>query len=177
MKIFSVALLALFLISSSTTMSEPGRLLSGRPRFDKTAKILDQWTGNWKITVMLNSSLLIPKQTQYTQTKNVKWIVNGHFQQTTVSDESRVITNYDKDSKSYHLYSFASSDGKFSFWKGKWNKKLKTMTWVIQAGGYIEGSWVESFEDVDTIKTTVLLKDARGTVLLDVETRQERVTN
>tara|TARA_B100001013_G_scaffold195608_1_gene118250 strand:+ start:340 stop:873 length:534 start_codon:yes stop_codon:yes gene_type:complete len=177
MHAFLIALLAVFLISSSTTMGQPGGLSSARPRFDKTANILDQCTGNWEITVMLKPSLLISKQKQYTQTKTVKWIVNGHFQQTTNSDESRVITHYDKDSKAYHLYSFASSDGKFSFWKGKWNKKLKTMTWVIQAGGYIEGSLVEIFEDVDTIKTTMLLKDARGAVLLNVETRQERVTN
>lgn len=177
MKTFLIVLMTTFLISSETTMGEPGRLQPSRPRFDKKASILDQWTGNWESTVILKPSLLTPKKKQYTQTKNVKWIVNGHFQQTTNSDESRAITHYDKDSKAYHLYNFNSSDGKFSFWKGKWNKNLETMTWVIQAGSYIEGQLVDLFEDVNTIKTTMLLKDASGTVLLDVEIRHERVTN
>ena len=156
-----------------TTTIDPGMLSQ---QFNKQVEVLNQWSGKWKSTATISFGR-DPRKFNLTSTTTTNWIVNGHFQQSTTinekNEESRRFDHYNKHSRTFHRYNLAA-DGEYSLWTGKWNKKRRTMTWTIQAGGVVKGTIIETFGNKNTIKSTINLTDGRGNVIFNVEEQRMR---
>ena len=48
------------------------------------------------------------------------------------------------------------------------------MTWTIQAGGFVKGTIVDTFENTNTIKSTINLTNGRGNVIFNLEEQRMR---
>ena len=173
MKRVSLGLIGLFLIGVGTTTIDSGMLSQ---QFNKQVEVLNQWNGKWKSTGTLSIGRA-PRKINFTSTTTTNWIVNGYFQQSiTINEknqESRRFDHYNKHSRTFHQYNLAA-DGEYSFWTGKWNKKTRTMTWTIQAGGFVKGTIVDTFENTNTIKSTINLTNGRGNVIFNLEEQRMR---
>ena len=173
MKRVLLRLIGFFLIGVGTTTIDSGMLSQ---QFNKQVEVLNQWNGKWKSTGTLSIGRA-PRKINFTSTTTTNWIVNGYFQQSiTINEknqESRRFDHYNKHSRTFHRYNLAD-DGEYSFWTGKWNKKTRTMTWTIQAGGFVKGTIVDTFENTNTIKSTINLTDGRGNVIFNLEEQRIR---
>ena len=169
----SLGLIGLFLIGVGTTTIDSGMLSQ---QFNKQVEVLNQWSGKWKSTGTISFGRA-PRKINLTSTTTTNWIVNGYFQQSITIDEknqeSRRFDHYNKHSRTFHRYNLAD-DGEYSFWTGKWNKKTRTMTWTIQAGGFVKGTIVDTFENTNTIKSTINLTNGRGNVIFNLEEQRMR---
>ena len=156
-----------------TTTIDPGMLSQ---QLNKEVEVLNQWNGKWKSTATISFGR-DPRKFNLTSTTTTNWIVNGHFQQSTTLDqkneESRRFDHYNKHSRTFHRYNLAA-DGEYSLWTGKWNKKRRTMTWTIQAGGAVKGTIIDTFENKNTVKSTINLTDGRGNVIFNIEEQRIR---
>ena len=156
-----------------TTTIDTGMLSQ---QLNKEVEVLNQWNGKWKSTATISFGR-DPRKFNLTSTTTTNWIVNGHFQQSTTLDqkneESRRFDHYNKHSRTFHRYNLAA-DGEDSFWTGKWNKKTRTMTWTIQAGGAVKGTIIDTFENKNTVKSTINLTDGRGNVIFNIEEQRIR---
>ena len=173
MKRVLLGLIGFFLIGVGTTTVD-SRMLS--QQFNKQIEVLNQWNGKWESTGTISFGRA-SRRYNFTSTKTTNWIVNGHFQQSInigpKSQESRHFDHYNKHSRTFHRYNLAA-DGEYSFWTGKWNKKTRTMIWTIQAGGFVKGNIVDTFENTNTIKSMINLTDGKGNVIINVEEQKTR---
>jgi S-adenosylmethionine hydrolase len=48
------------------------------------------------------------------------------------------------------------------------------MTWTIQAGGAVKGTIIDTFENKNTVKSTINLTDGRGNVIFNIEEQRIR---
>ncbi len=141
------------------------------------AKILNQWHGAWKSMTLLKPAAWTPSSQELSGTSKSAWILDGHFQETfsrSGQHETREIQRYDAGSRKYHKWTF-DSDGSTSFWIGDWDEETSTMTWkYVDFGAGLEGKIVDRFISDDKYESTVILKDRRGAVLLDVRSEHVR---
>ena len=162
------ALLAVAMASNAT--AEP-------PPQAAAAKILNNWLGTWKSHTVLKPAAWTPTSQELSGTSGSAWILDGHFQETfsrSGQHETREIQRYDANSKRYHKWTF-DSDGSTSFWIGDWDKETSTMTWkYVDFGGGLEGKIVDRFIGDGKYESTVILKDRRGILLLDIRSEHVR---
>ena len=159
------------------------RIQELKERMDPGHKVLDRWVGTWLSDVIINPCAWLAQGKQQSGIKEVKWILNGRFQESTVrSDgyEAREIQRYEPyagQRKKYYKWVF-STERSFgqSYWTGTWDEESKAMTWELDYGA-VKGTMVESFADPDADRydTTLVLKDAEGKVLLDIQAEHTRV--
>jgi hypothetical protein len=165
-----VVALALFLFAAPTmTIADPVQQ-SGE------MKVLNRWLGTWKSLAVIKPSNWFPGGKQRTETKNVEWVLGGHFQQATIRSnehEARGIYRYDAQNKVYQSW-FFDSEGNTSYWIGTWNEESKTMTWKLDFS-VIKGTMVDRFVAADKYDTTIIMKDIAGNLLLYVQTEHTRV--
>ena len=154
------------------------RIVELKERMDRERKVLDRWIGTWVSDVIIRPSAWVPDGKQQSEIREVKWILNGRFQQSTIrSDdhESREIQRYDVGGKRYHRWTFGTEGFGHGYWTGSWDEESKAMTWKLDFG-VVKGTMVDSFADPDpNYVTTLVLEDAEGKVLLDSQTEHMRV--
>ena len=142
-------------------------------------KVLNRWHGTWFSQVTINPSRWIPEGTEQNEIKEVKWILNGRFQQiSNRSDnhETHETQRYDRGQKKYQKWTF-DTNGNQSYWLGDWDEKSQTMTWQFE-GGELKGTMTDQFLFADrsvTYETKIVIKDGEGTMLLDILAQQTRV--
>ncbi len=141
------------------------------------AKILNKWLGAWKSHTLLKPAAWSPTSQELSGNSKSEWILDGHFQETSSKSDThktREIHRYDADSKRYHKWTF-NSDGSHSFWIGDWDEESSTMTWkYVDFGVGIEGKIVDRFISDGKYRSTLILKDRAGAVLLDIRAEHVR---
>jgi len=140
-------------------------------------EILNKWLGSWKSHTILKTAAWSLKAKELSGTSKIEWILDGQFQQVSNQSEgyeSREINRYDAKSKKYQKWTF-NSDGGTSFWIGSWNEESSTMTWeYIDFGLGITGEIVDRFVSDRKYKTTLVMKDSIGNLLLDIRSEHTR---
>ncbi len=141
------------------------------------AKVLNQWLGVWKSHTVLKPAAWSPEAKELSGTSKAKWILDGHFQQISSRSgehQTREIHRYDKKSNKYHKWTF-NSDGSHSFWIGGWNEETSTMRWAyVDFGLGIKGRIVNRFLSQGKYESTLVMKDSKGNVLLDIQSEHTR---
>ena len=78
------------------------------------------------------------------------------------------------------MWAFDAS-GSTSYWQGSWNNESAIMTWkYVDFGVGITGKIVDQFTNKGMWQTTLVMKDKKGNLLLDVHTKRQtkgRLTN
>ena len=141
------------------------------------AKVLNQWLGVWKSHTVLKPAAWSPEAKKLSGTSKAEWILDGNFQQISSQSgghETREIHRYDKKSNKYHKWTF-DSDGGNSFWIGGWNEETSTMRWAnVDFGLGIKGRIVNRFLSQGKYESTLVMKDSKGNVLLDIQSEHTR---
>ena len=144
-------------------------------------KVLNRWHGTWFSQVTINPSRWIPEGTEQNEIKEVNWILNGSFQQSSSrsnNHETREVQRYEARSKKYQKWTFDTNGGA-NYWLGDWDEKSQTMTWQIQGGG-LKGTMTDRFLGADkseTYETKLVIKDGEGKTLLDILAQHTRILN
>ena len=69
-----------------------------------------------------------------------------------------------------------NSDGGHSFWIGNWAEESSTMTWeYIDFGTGITGIAVDRFTSDKKFESTLIMKDNKGNLLLDIRYEHTRI--
>jgi len=138
-------------------------------------RVLDRWLGTWFSTAIIRPSAWVPEGREQTEVNEVKWILNGRFQEATIRSDSHEARGIQRVAgQGYHRWAFDSNGG-HGYWTGTWDEEAKTMTWKLDFGA-IKGTMVETFSDPKpNYVTTLVIKDAEGKVLLDIETEHTRL--
>ncbi len=140
-------------------------------------EVLNKWLGIWKFRTTLKPAAWSLKAKELSGTSKVEWILDKKFQEvSSQSDEheTREIHRYDAPSNKYHKWTF-TSDGGTSFWIGSWDEEFSTMEWVyIDFGIGITGKIVDRFTSSVKYESTLVMKDGKGNVLLDIRTEYVR---
>jgi hypothetical protein len=141
-------------------------------------EVLNKWLGIWKFHTTLKPAAWSLKAKELSGTSKVVWILDKQFQEiSSQSDEheTREIHRYDAPSNKYHKWTF-TSDGGTSFWIGSWDEESSTMEWgYIDFGLGITGKIVDRFTSGVKYESTLVMKDGKGNVLLDIQTEHRRV--
>ena len=141
-------------------------------------QILNWYLGNWQSETILNSSLWVPKRKQLVETHKVQWILDGHILQEITSHDDKEITltlkRYNQKRTEFEMWSFQSS-GDSSYWTGNWKKNSKTITWeYVDFGIGAVGNIVDHFTAQKEWVSSLVMKDKKGNLLLDVETKHNK---
>ena len=170
MKQWWVMLALLVLATALKVTAEPSQQSAN-------VKALNRWLGSWKSLTVLKPAAWSLKAQELSGTSKSLWILDGHFQQTSSRSgkhETREIHRYDAGSKQYHKWTF-NSDGSHSFWIGSWEEESSIMTWeYVDFGVGIKGRIVDRFIKDGKYRSTVILKDRAGNVLLDIQSEHVR---
>lgn len=165
-----VFVLALVMFTApAMTMAKPARQPAG-------IKVLNQWSGAWESRVVIKPAVWTPTTVKRTEAKDAAWLLNGHFQQVTTRShehEIREIQRYNEEGREYEKWNF-DSYGHVSYWTGTWDEATSTMIWQMQLSP-LKGLIVDRFVGTDKYTTTVIIKDVKGNVLLDVWAEHVRV--
>ena len=138
-------------------------------------KVLDRWQGAWFSTAIIRPSAWVPEGREQTEVREVKWVLNGRFQEATTRSDSHEAREIQRVAgQGYNRWTFDTNGG-HGYWTGTWDEEAKTMTWKLDFGA-IKGTMVDSFSDPDpNYVTTLVIKDAEGEVLLDIEAEHTRL--
>jgi len=139
-------------------------------------KVLDRFRGTWFADVVIRPSAWMPEGRQQSEVKEVKWILNGRFQESTTRGDNHEAREIQRvGGKTYYKWTFGTGRFGHGYWTGTWDEEAKTMTWKLDFGA-IKGTMVDSFADPDpNYVTTLILEDVEGKVLLDSQTEHTRL--
>ncbi len=170
MRRLMVILMVILFAAPAMTIAGPAQELSG-------TKVLNEWLGTWKSHTVLKPAAWSLKAKELSGTSKVVWILDKQFQEiSSQSDEheTREIHRYDAPSNKYHKWTF-TSDGGTSFWIGSWDEESSTMEWgYIDFGLGITGKIVDRFTSGVKYESTLVMKDGKGNMLLDIRTEYAR---
>ena len=141
-------------------------------------KVLKKWDGSWKHHTVVKPAAWSLVGAEITGTSTARWILEDHYQQVTGQSgawQTQEIHRFDADSDQYHKWVF-DSDGGHSFWVGKWDVESEAMTWkYMDFGQGIWGNIVNRFSSDVKYETTLILKDSKGNMLLDIRSQHTRI--
>ncbi len=99
---------------------------------------------------------------------HIQLIVNGNDDQ-----ENLALQRFNPKSKKYEMWTFSLDNS--GYYVGSWNEKSRTMTWnYVDFGAGVSGKIVDHFPGDEKWHQTVILKDNRENVLLDIEVERTR---
>ena len=157
--------LLLCLAAKITFAQAPGPL--PKPPAEKLA-VLDRFAGTWDVTITTRR----PKPAVVTYMFTYAWVLDHRYLQGDTGIKSDgtqdlVIFTYEQASNGYPLWIFYSSGAWIYLPPGVWDESSRTMTW--KSAPTLTVSYLNrcSFQDAKTQRCTVLVKDWRGTVLLE----------
>ena len=157
------------------------RLVFAAPNQSAESVLMNRWLGTWLSKVTISPSLWMAEGSEQNEIKEVNWILNGSFQQSSSrsnNHEAREVQRYEARSKKYQKWTFDTNGGA-NYWLGDWDEKSQTMTWQIQGGG-IKGTMTDRFLGADkseTYETKLVIKDGEGKTLLDILAQHTRILN
>lgn len=133
-------------------------------------EVLEQFVGTWRVTVRTRR----PKPSVVTYTETYAWDLGGHFlrgDSGTKSDGTRdvVYATFDQASRGYPFWIFSSTGAWYYLAPGRWDHGKRTLTWENPPALQINYRSRCEFPDSTTRRCESLVKDWKGSVLLDQE--------
>ena len=125
----------------------------------------------------MKPSVWIAVETKVDGTRRVEWTLKNKFLQVTGKGgdfESREMNRFDQQRRVYSKWTF-DTNASVGEWRGRWSEKKQTMTWKLDAAGFVEGKMVERFISDDTYETTLVIRDNDDNLLLETKTVYTRV--
>ncbi|MBT0963578.1 DUF1579 family protein [Denitromonas iodatirespirans] len=130
--------------------------------------VLDQFVGTWAVTVKVRA----PQALVVTYTENYRWDLDGHFlhgDSGVKSDGTRdiVIATYDAPGQGYPFWIFSSTGAWYYLAPGSWDARRRTLSWENPPSLPISYRSHCTFPDRNTRHCQTVVKDWKGSVLLD----------
>jgi uncharacterized protein DUF1579 len=163
--------LALLASAESSYAQEAKRDLFGRPQpKPPQLQVLERLQGNWDVTTTTRA----PKALTATYVETYEWVLDQRFLRGETSrkvDGSQDIfmTTFDPATKFYRFWIFNSLGVSIEFPRGTWDEKTQSMEWRSPPQSDLSFFARWTFPDKNTRRWTGLLKDWKGTVLLDMD--------
>lgn len=133
--------------------------------------VLDKWRGTWDVKATRRQPQPA-QESSYVETFD--WVLDNRYLRSETSRKSdggmsMSMFWFDMVTKSYRLAIFDASGLAIELPPPTWSEKTQTMEW--RSGLFTPTSYTGSatFADRDTIRWKSLLKDWKGTVILDLE--------
>lgn len=133
-------------------------------------RILDKWRGSWKVTAIRHQ----PDPKTVTYDENFDWVMDGCFlrgETSQKSDGTKAMSMiwYDVNTKSYRFMIFDSAGFAVELPPPAWDEKTQTMEWSTGFFSPVKYTGRTTFPNKDTSQSNGVLKDWKGTVIVDVE--------
>lgn len=131
-------------------------------------RVLDRFRGTWDATLTTTR----PKRSVVTYTETYDWMLDGRFLQGDTGIKSdgireNIVGTYDPASGGYPFWIFSSSGAWFYLAPGAWDERTRTFRWKNPPGTTLLYDSDCVFPDADTRRWSVLVKDWKGSVLLE----------
>lgn len=176
-QLISRASLRLFLFLNFTTAcaAEQAELTSRVAPLGPEARIVDKWRGAWDVKATRRHPQPVAPVT-YTET--FEWVLDGRFLRSETSQKmeggkpggkSMSMVWHDVITKSYRYVIFDAAGFAVELPPPTWHEPTQTMEWTGGLFSPISYTGYATFSDRDTIRWKSLLKDWKGTVVLDIE--------
>jgi hypothetical protein len=141
-------------------------------------RVLDRFRGTWDVTLKTTH----PKPSVVTYTETYDWVLDGRFLQGDTGVKSdgvrdTIIGTYDPAGDGYPFWIFSSSGAWFYLPPGSWDEPTRTFRWKNLPNMTVLFESRCVFPDARTRRWSVLVKDWKGSVLLEQEgsaVRRER---
>jgi hypothetical protein len=140
------------------------------------AKVLDQWSGSWKVEVEVAPGEWAPRPGKYQETKDGKWILKGRFLEEAIKNphsDARNIMGYDQQRRVYRSW-FFNADGVTGEWTGVWNENSRTMNWTSDIGSGIDAKAWTRFNNADNYDFELTIKGPDEAVLMHIKATHTR---
>ncbi len=164
-------LLVILLIGSSFFGSEAlADESAARPAPAPELQILDRWRGTWDVEARRR----VPQPATVTYIDTYQWVLDRRFIRGNSGPRSDGTTGmsmatYDPQMRAYRFWSFESTGFAFELIPAHWNQDTRTMEWDGGLFSPVAITGRVQFIDDDTIHWSTLLRDWKGTVILDME--------
>jgi Protein of unknown function (DUF1579) len=151
--------------TQGTTMPDSEKLQA--PEY----KIVERWRGTWDVEAVRR----VPKPVQeVTYSETYDWILDGHYLRCETSrksdgGKSMSIIWFDVFNKTYRWVIYDATGIAVDLPPGTWNESTQTMVWKSGLFSPVSFDGYATFQDPDTIRWKSLLKDWKGTIILDLE--------
>ena len=131
---------------------------------------LDLLVGRWDVRVETTR----PRSSVLTYSEVYEWVLDRHFLmgrtlQKSDGTEDIVYGTYDARADGYPFWIFSSTGTYTYLAPGKWDARKRRWTWTNPANTDIYYNTQVDFPDDDTRRWSVLVKDWKGTVILEQE--------
>jgi len=162
-------------ISFFGTVNINAQQLSKNEVFD----VLSKWEGKWKNSVVFEESIWVSKSFETRGITDSKLILSNNYLEIKINngnETSKHFIRYDQNSNQFNRWEF-KSDGSNTFWTGKWNQKVSTMTWsyIDFSSTGISGEIIEKFKSDEIINVKVIMKDKKGNNLLRISSKANKI--
>jgi hypothetical protein len=141
-------------------------------------KVLNRWLGSWKSEVVIKPSKWVPEEIQWVEDNEVQWVFDHHMHMLLIKNhnddqENLALQRYNPQRNKYEMWTYAPDIS--GYYLGGWDAKSKTMTWeYVDFGAGITGRIVDHFIGEGKWKQSVILKDKKGDVLLNIRVERTR---
>jgi len=164
--IFLLLCLAVRAADSDKRQGPPSEALPG-PEF----KIIEKWRGTWDVKATRRQPL--PAQ-EVSYVETFDWVLDGHYLRSETSrksdgGKSMSMFWFDRLTKTYRFVMFDALGLAVELPPPTWNESSQTMEWKSGLFTPLSYTGYATFKDPDTIAWKSLLKDWKGTVILDLE--------
>ena len=163
--------LALLAFVESSHAQEAKRDFLGRPQpRPPQLQVLERLQGSWDVTTTTRA----PKPLTAAYVETYEWVLDQRFLRGETSRKSDgaqdiFMTTYDPATKVYRFWIFNSLGTSIEFPRGTWDEKTQSMEWKNPAQSNLSFLARWTFPDKNTRRWTALVKDWKGSVLLDVD--------
>lgn len=137
--------------------------------------ILERFLGAWDVTITTKQ----PKPSVVTYTETYEWVLQNKFLRVDSGRKSDgtqdiAFATYDPVADGYPFWIFSSSGAWINLPPASWDAANRSMTWKNQPNSSTSYTSRCIFTDDDTRQCRSLVKDWKGTVLLDQEVTARR---
>ena len=138
-------------------------------------KVLDRWRGRWNVSLTTTQ----PQASTVKSTTTNAWTLGDRFLQGDSGAKSdgthdMSMMTFDAVARSYPLWIFTSSGVVFYLGGGQWDEASRTMQWDSPINVTASYRYRCQFPDDDSYRCHSLVRDWKGKVLLELETRATR---
>lgn len=166
---FATAIFWLAALSYGTAVAQP------KPDVSRQLAVLDQFVGTWDVTVTVTR----PKKRVVTYSEVITWAPGRHWLRGDTglkSDQTQEwsMTGFDKPSGGYHLWIFSSTGEWYYLAPGKWDEARRSIEWKSPPFSPVSHLTRCTFTDPRTRHCTSLVKDFKGSAVLEQEYTAKR---
>ncbi|MGH8476758.1 MAG: hypothetical protein ACRERV_04715 [Methylococcales bacterium] len=134
-------------------------------------KVIEKWRGTWDVKVLRREPEPVE---EVTYSESHDWILDGRYLRSETSrksdgGKSMSILWFDMLMKTYRLVIFDASGLAVELPSPTWNESTQTMEWESGLFSPVSFTGYITFMDPNTIRFKSILKDWKGTVILDLE--------